>query len=328
MKIAIDTQILLRNHARRTVLGTAELCRVDVVIPETALIMAKVHYPAVCQSYVRNTLEWRDDNTGTQTSEEEMGLLVHDATQRLGIGFGRWLEEEALRNDGAFTKAPRNRRAQGLAMELSNAGVVVDPKDTRWKVGEDPYVIAEALEAGAHWLASDNFQTLKPDIMEIWLDEAQDKGRYPNVPRPFILSSEQALRKMVAHTNQWHKADHEKVRRAIVHAVSTPRDPNRTLNERIGVLRRFAKELAQCGMVRTGQEIDRWARRTSTRHTRGETTEVEQELEELTQWVQAGHVGRTREAEERRMRAEGLVERRANREHTTPRARRTGGMER
>lgn len=327
MKIAMDAQILVRNHARRTLLGTAELCSIHVVVPETALAMARIHYPKVCEEYVRKTLEWSDDSVERQTSDEEMGLRVHDATQKLGIGFARWLEEEALRNDGVFTKAPRTRRGQGVAMELRGAGVVDDPRDRRWGVGEDPYVIAEALEAGAHWLASDNFRTLKPDIMEIWLDEAQVQGRYLHVPRPFILSAEQALRKMMEHSGQWHSARLQTVRRAVVHAVSAPRDTRRALDERIGIFRRFARELEQCGMTATGRETDRWARKMNTAHRRGANAQVERELEVLAELVPIERVKRTREAEERRMRAEGLVDRPQGRQPATSHAAKTGGME-
>ena len=118
---------------------------------------------------------------------------------------------------------PRTRKAQGVAMEISNEGVVDDPEDRRWGVGEDPYVIAEALEAGAHWLASDNFKTLRPDVMEIWLDKVQRCGRFTHVPRPFILSAEQALRDMQNRSMEWNGVEDELMRRAIAYAVSRPR---------------------------------------------------------------------------------------------------------
>jgi len=307
MKIAIDAQILLRNHARRTVLATAELCGVAVMLPETVVTMAKIHYATVCESYVRKALEWADDVAGKHTSAEEMGLRVHDATQKLGIGFGRWLDEETLRNDGMFTKAPRTRRGQGVAMELSEAGVVDDPGDRRWGVGEDPYVIAEALEAWAHWLASDNFRTLKPDVMEIWLDKVQARGRYTHVPRPFILSSEAALREMLGRSTEWCRAEPETMRRAIVHAVSEPVDTGRAVSERVGIFQRFAKDLKRCGMTATGQEMDRWARRMQAAVKSGRMREAEQELTKLASLVPAERVQRTRDAEERRMAAEQVV---------------------
>ena len=307
MKIAIDAQILLRNHARRTVLATAELCEVAVMLPETVVTMAKIHYATVCENYVRRALEWADDVAGKHTSAEEMGLRVHDATQKLGIGFGRWIDEETLRNDGVFTKAPRTRRGQGVAMELSEAGVVDDPEDRRWGVGEDPYVIAEALEAGAHWLASDNFRTLNSDVMEIWLDKVQARGRYTQVPRPFILSSEEALREMLERSSEWREAEPETMRRAIVHAVSEPTDTGRAVSERVGIFQRFAKDLKKCGMMATGQEMDRWARKMRAAVKSGRTQEVEQELMTLASLVPTERVQRTRDAEERRMAAEQVV---------------------
>lgn len=200
MKIAIDARILVRSRARRTLLGAAELCEAQVVVPETALAMAKLHYPTMSAAYVRKTLQWDDVMAGKRTSDEAMGLRVHDATQTLGIGFARWLDEEKRRHDGVFTEAPQTRRGQGVAMELSGAGAVDKPRDGRWGVGGGPYVIAEALEAGAHWVASGNFRTLESGVMELWLDEAQARGRYTHVPRPFVLTAEQALRKMIERT--------------------------------------------------------------------------------------------------------------------------------
>ena len=310
MRIAIDAQILMRNHARRTVFGMAEVCGVDVVLPQTVVAMAKQHYATVCAKYVRKAIEWESDLAGEVIDDEAMGLRVHDATERLGYGFAKWLDDEPKRNDGRFTVAPRTRKAQGVAMEISNEGVVDDPEDRRWGVGEDPYVIAEALEAGAHWLASDNFKTLRPDVMEIWLDKAQRRGRFTHVPRPFILSAEQALRDMQNRSMEWNGVEDELMRRAIAYAVSRPgQTRQRTVRERIAIFQRFAKDLGECGMVTSGAELERWARKMKAAVTSGRGHEVEEQLTALDKVLPVTRVRKTRESEERRMIAERVVQR-------------------
>ena len=194
-------------------------------------------------------------------------------------------------------------------MELHAAGVVDDPSDRRWKVGEDPYVIAEALEAGAHWLVSDNLSTLKPGVMELWLDKAQAEGRYMQAPRPFILLPDQAVHKMIEQSVQWKRTVHPSVRRAVIHAVGAPRDPGRSVDGRLVIFERFARELQDCGMPITGEETEHWAHKMRAEIVAGNAARVEREFATLTNLVPIERVSRTREAEERRMHEEGLVNR-------------------
>ena len=308
--IAIDAQIVLRNHARRIVCGMAEACGVDVILPETVVTMAKHHYATVCESYVTRTLEWRNDIDGGPVDDEKMGLLIHDAVQRVAVGFGEWMDSEPQRNDALFTTAARTRRAQGLAMELARAGVVEDPEDRRWTVGEDPYVIAEALDAGAQWLASDNFETLKPEAMERWLDKVQKTGRFMDAPRPFIISAEQALTTMQTESPRLGRMDGVKVRRAVAHAVSRPTDIDaKTIDERIQIFGRFAADLRKCGMRTTGKEMERWTRQMRALRKREGSESIRAALGELETIVSTDMVARVRNAEERRMKHEGLVNR-------------------
>ena len=137
--------------------ASAVLSGTDVLVPETAAEMAKQNYAKVSRHYIEDQVEWEDERDGTSWSSEKMGQEIAKRLSRVVKGFERWIDDEPLRNDSAFSIAKRTPRAEALAMEIARAGVVTDPDDERWEIGEDPYVLGEALEAGAHWMASDNF---------------------------------------------------------------------------------------------------------------------------------------------------------------------------
>ena len=303
MKIAVDAQIMLRNHARRMVLGAAEVARWSVVVPATAAVMAKLHYAKVAKGYVTKKVEWEVELAQRAVSDEALGLLIHDRLEQVSAGFGQWLENEPMRNDRVFEIGQRTRSAQGVAMELDRAGVVDDPRDTRWSIGEDPYGVAEALEAGAHWIASGNFATLKPERMERWLDDAQAQGRFTHVPRPFILNPETAVLTMLkgevpAHQQRY---SNEELTNGLAHALSEPNEHASNLKRRVVILARFANDLTDAGMSGPGRTLERWCTRAAARNRAGRENETWEEIRKLERTIPTGVVTRTRETEQRRM---------------------------
>ena len=303
MKMAVDAPIMLRNHARRMVLGAAEVGRWDVVLPTTAAVMAKLHCARVAKGYVTKKIEWDIELSGREISDEALGLLIHDQLEKVSAGFGQWLDSEPLRNDRVFEIGERTRRAQGVAMELDRAGVVQDRKDTRWEVGEDPYVLAEALEAGAHWIASGNFSTLKSGPMERWLDRVQAQGRFTHVPRPFILDPETAVLTMLkgevpAHQQRY---EDEELTNGLAHALSKPKEHTGNLKRRVAILTRLANDLIDAGMADIGGVLNRWCIRAAARNKAGRESETWEEIEKMGRIILTEEVRRTREAEDRRM---------------------------
>lgn len=311
MKIAVDAQVVLRNHARRMVFGAAEAANCDVVLPVTVAVMAKMHYAKVSTKYVTNKTMWELALAGKEISDEGLGLLIHERLTRVSAGFARWIDEEPKRNDRIFEIGERTRWAQGVAMELARAQVVADPTDMRWEVGEDPYVLAEALEAGAHWIASGNLRTLKPENMEQWLDDAQAQGRFTEVPRPFILDPEAAVTKMLGHGQTGYGKPYEKrkLTRALAHALSEPNDETASLERRVTILARFASELNDCGMTAAGRSLEEWTLLSAARMENAEEHEVWEDIQEMQRVVYTAEVRRTCEAEDRRMDCEETTRR-------------------
>ena len=209
----------------------------------------------------------------------------------------------------AAAKRPgvRDRRENAthtsVAMELDRAGVVEDPRDTRWGIGEDPYVLAEALEAGAHWIASGNFSTLKPERMERWLDRVQAQGRFTHAPRPFILDPETAVLTMLRPDvpGRQQRYNHEEVTSALAHALSKPNEHAENLKRRVAILARFANDLTDCGMAALGEGVSRWCARAAARNTTGRENETWEEIDNMERTVLTAEVRRTREAEDRRI---------------------------
>jgi len=300
--MALDAQLLLRNHARRMLFGAAEFGRWNLLVPTTAAVMARTHYAKVIRAYVTRQTEFEANRRNEPLSDEVLGRQIYDRLTQASAGFGTWLDTEPKRNDALFTIVERTRAAQGLAMELARARVIEDDDDTRWQIGEDPFVLAEALEAGAHWIASGNFETLNTENMERWLDRVQAKGRFTNVPRPFIIGPNAALEKMIAFEGPGARAfDDGTMLRAIAHAVSEPSSTYTTLTHRIGILARFADRVTRSGMNEAGDSIRRWTDAAARRQLEGKETEVWQEIEQMRQIIATSDVRRTREAEDRRL---------------------------
>ena len=304
MKIALDTQLVMRTQARRLITGAAEVAGAAVIIPETAAFFAKLHYHKVARRYVAKRVEWSAAERGLKLDDEKQAAHAARLLETVTAGFAEWLDEEPGRNDGMIEIGRRTPQAEVTAMELSIAGVVVDPGDHRWAVGEDPYVIAEALHAGAHWIASENLETIERDAMERWLDRVQARGRFAQVPRPFVLGGDGAVGTLLARRFGGDPEMAAEQVAALAAALCEPRSSTLGLARRVGVLASFADDIRAAGLTSTGLEIGRWVTRANARLKRRES-EVHEELEKLRRTIPVGNVYRTRAAEDRRLKAEG-----------------------
>ena len=305
-KIAIDAQLMLRNHARRMLLGAAEAAAHEVLLPETAAVMARLNYHRVARKYVERSLKWDNPAQWREISEEERIRRIEARLTGACNGFAQWLDEEPRRNDAAFRIAPRTRTCVQVAIELARAGVVDDDDDARWAVGEDPYVLAEALEAGAHWVASGNFETLDDDEMERWLDRAQAQGRYTDVPRPFILKPDQAVRMLLTQRegSGTGKSRHiEQQITALALALSEPQS-RMGIAQRVVVTRRFGYAVGNAGMRQAGRHIQEWTEEAADIVSEGSGEAVWRQIERMRMKLASSDVQVTREGEDRRMKLE------------------------
>ena len=289
------------------VFGSAELAGVEVVVPETPAYFAKTHYGRVIKHYVIDQIEWENVQKGTQWSEERMAQETAERLAQVSAGFERWMDEEARRNDGVFTIAACTPKAKKTAIEIARAGVVNDPEDQRWEIGEDPFVLGEALEAGAHWIASDNLKTLDSETMEEWLEEVQSQGRFLHVPRPFILTAEAAVGKMLNNVGGSigdGTLSPREQRRMLANALSRPADPNTTTMRRVQILSKMGKDIRNAGLRRTYRELHQWQVGKMSQMKKGSIATITTEIEQMDEAIEARRVTRTRAAEDRRRRAE------------------------
>ena len=181
-------------------------------------------------------------------------------------------------------------------------------------------------------MATDNLSTIGKYEMEDWLGEAQAHGRYLEVPRPFILSPEQALDTLLAKAGYGMGPIEEgnRTKIALAHALSKPRSDTGGVQRRIDVLGRFAQDLKDCGLQRTGGAIQRWWNTRQIAMSKGNEEERRdgrerawRDLEELNARINPDAVALTRSAEDRRMTAEG---RHGNQAIHATRRRPGGGM--
>ena len=303
MKLALDTQLVLRTQARRILTGAAEVAGASVIIPETAAFFAKLHYHHVARPYVAKRIAWRAAEAGIGLDGEAEAAEATKLLNTVTTGFTRWLDEEPRRNDAMIGIGRRESAANVTAMELSIAGVVSDPSDHRWGVGEDPYVIAEALHAGAHWIATENLKTIEHGPMEQWLDKVQREGRFTHVPRPFVLSADGAVRTLLNHRFGQSPDQMNDQVMALASAITQPRNPTLGLRRRLGILTSLSDDLRSSGLIHTAGALSRWLTKAHARLTTCES-EVQSALEALNETVPVQAVERTRASEDRRLRAE------------------------
>ena len=303
-RIAIDAQLLLRYHARRMLIAAAHTAGADVIVPRTAAAVAVQHYGKVSRSHVRRRITSEFAGAGARVSKDHLGEIILERAQRAQTGFGTWLETEAARNDGAFVIAERTRRAERVAGAIYMAGVVTDEKDERREIGEDPYVIGEALDAGAHWVASENLSTISPDAMEDWLDKAQAQGRFTHVPRPFIIEPDTAINTLLERASV--ETGEENLTRAVAlaHALSEPEDEAASIGMRVALLTHCAEGFKRAGLNRAGADLGQWADEAMAHIEQGRPEQPWRDIEAMQQSLPRASVLSALEAETRRMRHE------------------------
>ena len=184
-----------------------------------------------------------------------------------------------------------------------------DWEPNRWGTGSDPHVLAEALEAGAHWASTGNVTTLDAYVMEEWLDRAQADGRYLQVSRPFVLDGEETIALGLGEGSGPDREDlatKHRCRLALANALCRPASLGEDPRERLQVLARFAKSVRKAGFRHTGLELERWSeqRRFEIRNGHATASDLGAELDRLDRELAATEVARIRDAEDRRRRLE------------------------
>ena len=290
----------LRFHARRMLVAAAHTAGADVIVPRTAAAMAKLHYAKVSRGHIKRASIAELTRAGETFDNERLGAIVIERAERAQSGFGAWLEAEATRNDGALVIAERTERAAHIAGELYVAGVVTDPKVTRWEIGEDPYVIGEALDAGAHWVATGNLATIKPGAMERWLDEAQAKGRFTHVPRPFILEPDAAVETLLERAGvETHEAKITPAM-ALAHRLVEAEGDGTSIEAQIAVLAHCAEGLGRAGLDTIAAPLGQWTEQSITLIDQGRREDAWRDLETMRRMVPSECVSSALEAETRR----------------------------
>ena len=305
--LALDTQLVIRTQARRMLSATAEATGCRIIVPATAAWLATHVYHFTVTKYLRTRTVHTLAAKGEPATEKEIATRVAPLVKQAVVGFAKWLENENRRNDSIIKTPTAPPSAEDLAIELSTSGVIRDPGDTRWNIGEDPYVVAEALASGAHWIASENLVRISRGEMERWLDNEQAEGRYHHVPRPFILSPDEAIDTMLdqAESGPSQAADASTTGTTLIaHAVTAPRR-NAPAHLRIAILDRFANDLIADGLGDTGNRIRKETEAMQLALQYQEATVVNHRIETMTKVFPTHAVARTRNAEDRRLILEG-----------------------
>ena len=311
--LALDTQLVIRTQCRRMLSATAEATGCRIVVPTTAARMAALTYRFTVAKYLRRRTIRELAARGEPTTDKAIASKIAPLVDHATTGFATWLENEGQRNDSVIEVATPSRSTGELAVELFASGIIRDPSDTRWNIGEDPYVVAEALTSGAHWIASENLVRVSRKEMELWLNDEQAEGRYSHVPRPFILSPDEAIDTMLDQADPERspvanatgtRGERVRATTLIAQAVTAPRR-NFPVNERLAILDRFGNDLVADGLIDTGKRI--------LRETEGMQLALEHQgpaavnhlLGTMTAILPTTTVEHTRSAEDRRLELEG-----------------------
>lgn len=303
-KLAVDANILVRNATRRLITGVAEVSGYAVVVPATAGKSAKEVYRKVIAAQKAREVEYESMRQGEPAEGEEARRRLTEKLDNAEHGFAAWLESEPKVNSGMMETAESTQKTKDVASSLLLEEVVQDPKDERYGTGEDPQVLAEALEAGAQWVASDNLSTISIDAMNRWLEKQQLMGNYLEVPQPFILRPDEAVITLLRDSlpnlmgNPW-TADTTQV--ALCAAICESTNEAQTLEMRVWNLGRFGSGTRKGGAPLTGGLTQQWVRKARFRMRRNRAAEVIGELERMREFFDTKRLERTRAAEDRRL---------------------------
>ena len=168
--MAPDTGLMMHAEARQMITAAAEIAGATVIVAETTRSAAQLHYHRVALRRVAKCIVQHAVAEGIEPDSE---ALAADGAERVSAavaGFSHWLDTEPDRAEGLFEIAPRCRATAATANELASAGAVVEPDEPGWRLSQDPEAAAEALHAGAQWVASGSPEILRRDAAELWLD--------------------------------------------------------------------------------------------------------------------------------------------------------------
>ena len=312
---ALDANIAMAQGPRRILCGSAELTGACVLLPERVLELIAHLYGEVAERRAEKITEWESETEKIQWSDEEEEELVVERTLRLEGVFAQWARSETTRNDGTWQIADDTAESRKTALKMKREGIARG--STYQGVEEDAAVAAQALEAGCRWIASHNQHVLGGDEFKRWLERQQRKKKLLGARIPFVSTADEAIEEMLGLPGEERTGSEKLKIPAIAWEVGRPNDAEKAKDAKLRVanLRVYGKALREGRAVRAAWDI-----RTLVKEYRDREEALARVLEEHA----PGPLYRTREAEERQVRAERRVVQQTRKEMLRKRRTRPG----
>ena len=249
---AIDANIFMQQATRRLVCGTIEYRRDELLIPERALLLARLVYDDLALKRAQRITE-HDERHGITPGTGAYNALVARRASAILENFAAWTETEPPRNDGAWQVASDTQAAKQTAQALRLARVA--RRGTWTPIEEDAHVAAQALANGCRYIASHNLARLDDETFRLWLAEQQAQGALLGAANPFVVGVDQALNQLL-DIERTDGQGHERVT-ALAWELTRPdhQAAARNIQARLATVQRFAAALHNGGAARTADAI-------------------------------------------------------------------------
>ena len=310
LSLALDAQLFLRTQVRIMLIGTAELTQARIIMPETALLGGANAYRNMCFKYAETIVKHEAQRAGLKLTEDEADTITGTVWDRVDKGFREWIEREPRTNSACFQIAPGSTRTKNIAISLRRNGVALDHSDTRWETGEDPQVIAEALQAGARWVSSDNLKIVSTEMLDEWMQARQRKGEFANAHRPFVIGPDAAMREMVDgyRRRSGEPMEHAALYKAVFWTLCDTSAPHLSLAAKVTRASGRARQIKAGGLHVAGSCAETWCNELKDAINQGQPDAALQSIRKVQRWATQHDLVATISGERRRKQAEAASE--------------------
>ena len=185
LRMALDTNLILRMWPRRYLAATIAASGNRVVLPQTAMELAMQRYDMVSTGADHRIAveRWSHVNDpAIQNDPSQFSVFLARTALARMCAFARWLRDETHRAPQAWEIAPRTEHSKATATFLRTSGALDDPDDGRYAgTGEGAQILGEAIESGCVSIGPSFYKPSNRRTLDRWLHR-HGQSLDPDVP--------------------------------------------------------------------------------------------------------------------------------------------------
>lgn len=192
--LAVDANLMLAMDARRFLCAMQELTGGVLVVTERVFKESWEKCADVAAKPAERAVLRKADESGRGRWDAD--AQIERLTMQHTVGWRHWVEAERTNENAAWHYRKSSGHALNLQMRLLTSSRAFKGES---RFG-DSLAVAEAMETGAHAIASNNFGSILQDVFNEWLfakKHLDGDQWFQNVQVPFILGREAAVERRV-----------------------------------------------------------------------------------------------------------------------------------